>query len=206
VEKYTSKLLNNAVAHFENLPGIGKRTALRLVLFLLRQDKSIVEQFGSTLSKLHDDIIFCKKCHNISDQEVCNICSNFSRQKNSICIVENLQDVIAVEQTNQYKGLYHILGGIISPMDGIGPNDLNIETLIDRITNDEIKEVIFALSTTMEGDTTAFYIFKKIKDLDVNISTIARGISIGGELEYADEATLGNAISKRVPYELSINN
>lgn len=204
MDKYPVNIINEAVQHFENLPGIGKRTALRMVLYLLKQDKSVVKQFGDTLLSLLDKVKFCSRCNNFSNFDVCEICSDHKRDATSVCLVENIQDVIAIESTNHFHGLYHVLGGVISPMDGIGPSDLNIDTLVNRIKNENIKEVIFALSTTMEGDTTAFYIFKKIMEFNLKISTIARGVSVGGELEYADEVTLGRAILKRVPYEQSI--
>ena len=204
MDKYSVNIINEAVHHFENLPGIGKRTALRLVLCLLKKESNVVKQFGDTLLSLHDKVKFCIKCNNLSNSDVCEICRDSKRDAASVCLVENIQDVMAIECTHQFNGLYHVLGGVISPMDGIGPSDLNIENLVKRIKDENIKEVIFALSTTMEGDTTAFYIFKKIMEFNLKISTIARGVSVGGELEYADEVTLGRAISKRVPYEQSI--
>ncbi len=205
MDSYSSKLLEQAVNELAKLPGIGKKTALRLGLYLLKQNTSDVEALGNSLIKMRNEIRFCKYCHNISDKEVCEICSNPKRDESIICIVEDIRDVIAIENTSQYKGLYHILGGIISPMEGIGPNDLNIVTLVNRISGNNIREIIFALPTTIEGDTTNYYIFKKIKDFDVKLSTIARGISIGDELEYADEVTLGKSIINRTPYEKTIS-
>lgn len=198
---YSSLLLNDAVNEFSRLPGVGKKTALRFVLHLLRQNKNDTENFGNTIIKLSNEIIYCQLCHNISDDDTCKICSNPSRDKSVICVVEDIRDVIAIENTNQYKGLYHILGGIISPIDGIGPSDINIDSLFKRIAEEGVKEVIFALRATMEGDTTNFYIFKKIKDLNISISTIAKGIAIGDELEYTDEITLGRSIVNRTPFE-----
>lgn len=201
MEEYPSKLLANAVEQFSSLPGIGKRTAMRLALFLLKQDVHEVNQFGEAFIKLRNEIQYCNSCFNISEEPTCSICSNALRDHSTICIVEDVRDVMAIENTGQFKGLYHVLGGIISPMDGIGPSDIRIEELVDRVRNNEIKEVIMALSTTMEGDTTNFYIFKRLKEFDLNISAIARGIAIGDELEYADELTLGRSLLNRVPYE-----
>ncbi len=197
---YSSTLLENAVNEFAKLPGIGRKTALRLVLHLLKQSEGDVELFGNTFIRLRKEIIYCKICHNISDTEVCHICSNPGRDAQTICVVENIKDVMAIENTQQYKGLYHVLGGIISPMDGVGPNDLEIESLVKRVQDEEIKEVILALSTTMEGDTTNFYIFRKLSPTGIKITTIARGIAIGDELEYADEVTLGRSIVNRVDF------
>jgi len=193
-------LLENAVNEFAKLPGIGRKTALRLVLHLLKQSEHEVEVFGNSFIQLRMEIIYCKVCHNISDTEVCRICGNPSRDHETVCVVENIKDVMTIENTQQFRGLYHVLGGIISPMDGIGPSDLEIESLIQRATNEGIKEVILALSTTMEGDTTNFYIFRKLAPLNVKITTIARGIAIGDELEYADEVTLGRSILNRVEF------
>ena len=204
IDKYPSRLLENAVNEFSKLPGIGRKSALRLVLHLLRQDKEQVEVFGNSLIQLRNEIKHCKICHNISDIEVCQICSNSSRNTSVICVVENIRDVMSIENTQQFNGLYHVLGGIISPMDGIGPADLEIASLINRIENSEIIEVILALSTTMEGDTTNFYIYRKLKDFEVKVSTLARGVSIGDELEYTDEITLGRSLVNRVPYENSV--
>jgi recombination protein RecR len=202
---FSSKLLENAVAEFAKLPGVGQKTALRLVLHLLNQEKADVEQFSHSISKLRDEIQFCRVCHNISDQPVCEICSSPKRDHSTICVVEDTRDVMAIQNTDQYNGVYHVLGGLISPMDGIGPSDLHVDTLVERIKGDDIKEVIFALSATMEGDTTIFYLHKKLKDYNINISTIARGIAFGGELEYVDEVTLGRSIVTRVPYENSLS-
>jgi len=193
-------LLENAVNEFAKLPGIGRKSALRLVLHLLKQSEHEVEVFGNSFIQLRKEIIYCKVCHNISDTEVCRICGNPSRDHETVCVVENIKDVMTIENTQQFRGLYHVLGGIISPMDGIGPSDLEIESLIQRATNEGIKEVILALSTTMEGDTTNFYIFRKLAPLNVKITTIARGIAIGDELEYADEVTLGRSILNRVEF------
>ena len=205
IEKYPSRLLENAVNEFSKLPGIGRKSALRLVLHLLRQDESEVDAFGNSLIQLRKEIKHCKICHNISDSEICQICANPSRNNTVICVVENIRDVMSVENTHQFNGLYHVLGGIISPMDGIGPSDLEIKSLIKRIENNEdIIEVILALSTTMEGDTTNFYIYRKLKDKNIQITTLARGVSVGDELEYTDEITLGRSLVNRVIYESSL--
>lgn len=204
ITNFTSKLLESAVDEFSKLPGIGKKTALRLVLHLLNQDKEDVTHFGETIIKLRNEIKHCKSCNTISDNELCNICSNNSRDKSTICIVENARDVMSIENTHQYNGIYHVLGGIISPMDGIGPNDLNIESLKTKIESGVVKELILALSTTMEGDTTNFYIYKKFKNYSLKITTLARGVAIGDELEYADEITLGRSIINRTLFESSI--
>ncbi|MBW4891855.1 recombination mediator RecR [Mucilaginibacter sp. HMF5004] len=198
---FSSKLLEAAVSEFSKLPGVGQKTALRLVLHLLNQDKDEVERFSAAISKLRNEIQFCGICHNISDMPVCEICSAPKRDRSLICVVEDTRDVMAIENTSQYNGLYHVLGALISPMDGIGPADLEVDSLIERLRTDEVKEVIFALSTTMEGDTTIFYLHKRLKDFNINISTIARGIAFGGELEYVDEITLGRSITTRVPYD-----
>lgn len=200
---FPSRLLEDAVQEFSSLPGIGQKTALRLVLHLLKQDKERVSQFGHAFIKLRQEVCFCKKCNNISDVELCNICSNPKRNETLVCVVEDIRDIMAIENTNQYNGLYHVLGGLISPMDGIGPSDLNIENLVNRVGEGDVKEVIMALSATMEGDTTVFYLHKKLKAFNSTISTIARGVSFGGELEYVDEITLGRSIVSRVPYENS---
>ena len=202
---FSSKLLEQAVEEFSKLPGIGKKTALRLVLNLLNRETAEVSRFTSALNNLCEQIRYCRKCHNISDVELCQICSNPNRNEHILCVVEDIRDVMAIENTQQYKGLYHVLGGVISPMDGIGPQQLKIETLLDKVKEGTVQEIIFALSTTMEGDTTNYYIYKKMKGLDVKVSTIARGIAIGDELEYADEITLGRSITNRLPYENSIN-
>lgn len=206
MNSYSSKLVESAVIEFSRLPGIGKKTALRLALHLLKKDNSVAQSLGDAITKMRNDIVFCKECHNISDHEICNICSNPKRNRELICVVEDIRDVMAIENTGQYTGVYHILGGIISPMDGIGPGDLNIDTLIDRVIQQNIREVVMALSTTIEGDTTNFFIYKKLQEFDVEVTTIARGISIGDELEYADEITLGRSILNRMPYESTLNN
>lgn len=201
---FSSKLLENAVAEFAKLPGVGQKTALRLVLHLLKQEKADVEQFSSTVSKLRNEIQFCQTCHNISDKAVCEICASHKRDQSMVCIVEDTRDVMAIENTNQYNGVYHVLGGLISPMDGIGPSDLEVDSLVERLKQSEAKEIIFALSATMEGDTTIFYLDKRLKQFNLKLSTIARGIAFGGELEYVDEITLGRSITTRVPYENSL--
>lgn len=200
--EYPSRLIENAVEEISRLPGIGKKTALRLVLHLLKEPESSTYALSEALNELRSKIKYCIECHNISDEEVCNICSSHRRDRSIICIVEDTRDVLAIENTSQYTGLYHILGGVISPIEGIGPSELNIEQLLKRITanKEEVKEIIFALSPTMEGDTTAFYLTKKLKEFDIRISTIARGIPIGGELEYTDEITLGRSILSRTIY------
>ncbi|MCW3127033.1 MAG: recombination protein RecR [Bacteroidetes bacterium] len=202
--KYSSKLIADAVAEFQKLPGIGEKTALRLVLHLLKQDKLKVAHFGETVSRMRSEIKFCGTCHNVSDQDTCDICSNSMREHTQVCIVESIRDIIAIENTNTYRGTYHVLGGVISPIDGVGPDQLHIPSLIERVQKGDIKEVIMALSPTIEGDTTIFYISKKLKDLSVQITSIARGISFGGELEYTDELTLGRSIATRLPYENSL--
>ena len=194
----------NAVNEVSQLPGIGRRTALRLVLHLLRQSEDQTNQLSKALLDMRSSINFCQQCHNISDQLVCEICANPNRNKNTICVVEDIRDVLAIESTASYRGVYHVLGGKISPMDGIGPTDLNIQSLVDKVNEGKIKELIFALSSTMEGDTTNFYIYKQIQGAEVILSTIARGISVGDELEYADEVTLGRSITNRVPFESSL--
>lgn len=199
-KQYPSALLQKAIDEFSKLPGVGRKTALRLVLYLLRQDTADVEAFGSSIINLKHDIKYCKICHNISDTDICQICSNPLRDDSTVCVVESIQDVMAVEATQQYNGLYHVLGGIISPMDGIGPSDLQIDSLVDRVKSSNVKEVILALSSTMEGDTTNFYIYRKLADYDVKLSVIARGISVGDELEYTDEVTLGRSIINRTPF------
>ncbi len=200
--QYPSKLIEDAVNEISQLPGIGKKTALRLVIHLLKQDKESTLHLSEALVNMRTQVKYCKVCHNISDEEVCNICTSHRRDHSVICVVENLPDLMAIENTAQYSGTYHILGGIISPIEGIGPDDLKIDSLIQRIKNraNEINEVILALSSTMEGDTTAFYLTKKLKDFDLKVSTIARGIPVGGELEYADEITLGRSILSRTAY------
>ena len=200
-QQYPSQLLEKAVEEFAKLPGIGRKTALRLVLYLLRQETADVEQFADAVKEMKHGIKHCKVCHNISDNDVCPICSSQQRDNSTICVVENVQDVMAIENTAQFNGLYHVLGGIISPMDGIGPSDLEINSLVSRVAAGGVKEVILALSPTMEGDTTNFYIFRKLADYDVKLSVIARGISVGDELEYADEVTLGRSILNRTPFK-----
>lgn len=202
--EFSSKLLERAVNEMSQLPGIGKRTALRLVLHLLRQPKDQTISLSQALQNMRSTIKFCKSCHNISDVNLCEICANPNRDKTIICVVEDVKDVMAIENTSSFRGLYHVLGGKISPMDGIGPHDLNIETLVAKVKQGEVKELIFALSSTMEGDTTNFYIYKQIQEYNVETSTIARGISVGDELEYADEITLGRSIVNRIPFETSL--
>jgi recombination protein RecR len=202
--EFSSKLLQNAVDEVAQLPGIGRRTALRLVLHLMRQPASQTLHLAEALQAMRQNINFCKNCHNISDSELCEICINTNRSQDVVCVVEDIRDVMAVESTASFRGVYHVLGGKISPMDGIGPHDLKINSLVEKVRSGRIKELIFALSSTMEGDTTNFYIFKQIQDTEVVISTIARGISVGDELEYADEVTLGRSITNRIPFELSL--
>jgi len=202
--EFSSKLLEKAINEVSQLPGIGRRTALRLVLHLLRQPKDQTSHLAKALEAVRQEIKFCGSCHNISDNDICEICSNPHRNEEIICVVEDIRDVMAIESTSSFRGLYHVLGGKISPMDGIGPNELTIDSLVARTKEGKIKELIFALSSTMEGDTTNFYIYKQIQDYDITTSTIARGISIGDELEYADEITLGRSIINRIPFELSL--
>ena len=201
---YPSTLLEKAVNEFAKLPGVGRKTAMRLVLHLLRQDTDVVEAFGNAIVTLKREVKYCKVCHNISDTDVCSICSNSQRDASVICVVESIRDVMAVEATQQYRGLYHVLGGVISPMDGIGPSDLQIESLVQRVAAGGVQEVVLALSTTMEGDTTNFYIYRRLANMGVKLSVIARGISVGDELEYADEVTLGRSILNRTPFNGSI--
>ena len=203
---FSSKLLEHAVSEMSQLPGIGKRTALRLVLFLLQQPNSQTKDLTSSLIELIDNVILCESCHNISDNKLCEICSNNKRNKSIICVVEDIRDVMAIESTGQFNGIYHVLGGKISPVEGIGPNQLNISSLIKKVNSDRISELIFALSATMEGDTTNFYIYKQLEDSEIKITTIARGVSVGNELEFTDEVTLGRSIIKRIPFENSIKN
>jgi len=200
--QYPSILLENAVSEFAKLPGIGRKTALRLVLQLLRQTETEVENFGNAIIKMRKEIKHCRVCHNISDEIICCICNNTRRQKNIVCVVQDVQDVMAIENTQQYNGIYHVLGGLISPMDSVGPSDLEIESLIDRVQTENIEEVIFALNTTMEGETTNFYIYRKLSPFNIKITAIARGISVGDELEYADEITLGRSIVNRVDIKM----
>lgn len=203
---FSSKLLENAVNEMALLPGIGKRTALRLVLHLLKRPKEQTEQLVAALSDFRNQIRLCANCHNISDVELCDICANHKRSPEIICVVEDIRDVMAIENTSQFKGHYHVLGGKISPMEGLGPHNLTIDSLIEKVKAGRVEEIIFALSSTMEGDTTNFYIFRKLQDYPVKISTIARGISVGGELEFADEITLGRSILNRIPFEGSLKN
>lgn len=204
MEQFSSKLLEAAIQSFQGLPGVGRKTATRMVLHMLKWDLNQVAQLSEAVFKLKSDIKYCKQCYNLSDDEVCNICSDLRRDISTVCVVEDIRDVLAIENTMQYKGLYHVLGGKISPMDGIGPSDLYIDALIDKCATEQVKEIILALSTTIEGDTTNFYIFKKIQHFPIKITTIARGISVGDELEYADEVTLGRSILHRTPYETSL--
>ena len=199
--QFSSQLLENAVNEFAKLPGIGKKSALRLVLHLLKKEQNEVQQFSEALSKMRSEIKFCSLCFNVSDTVICNICINPMRQQHLLCVVENIRDVIAIESTQQFNGLYHVLGGIISPLDGIGPEQLTIDALVERIKNEEIEEVIFALNPNIQGDTTIYYIGRKLKEVKVKITTIARGIAFGGELEYADEMTLAKSIANRIAVE-----
>ena len=202
--EFPSKFIENAVNEISSLPGIGKKTALRLVLFLLKQPKSQSINLSNAIEQMRLNVNFCKKCHNISDTDNCEICSNPNRDESIICVVEDIRDVMAIEKTSSFRGLYHVLGGKISPLDGIGPDELNIESLITKVRSNQIKEVILALSSTMEGDTTNFYIYRKISDFNIITSTIARGISVGDNLEFTDEITLGRSITNRIPFEKSL--
>lgn len=199
-QNFASTLLENAVNEFAKLPGIGRKTALRLVLHLLRQETSEVDNFGQAIMRLRHDIRYCHVCHNISDTDTCALCADTTRDATTVCVVENVREVMAVEATSQYHGLYHVLGGVISPMDGVGPANLEIESLVQRVAQGNVKEVILALSATIEGDTTNFYIFRKLAPYDVRITLIARGVSVGDELEYTDEITLGRSILNRTPF------
>ena len=199
--EFPSRLLENAVNEFASLPGVGRKTAFRLVMNLLRRDAGEVKRFGESIIKLHEDIHYCKICNNISDTEICNICNDEKRERSIICVVESIQDVMAIENTRQFKGMYHVLGGIISPIDGIGPSDLKIDSLEEKVKTKNIKEIIFALSTTMEGDTTNYYLYKRLNMYNVKLTTLARGVATGDELEYTDEITLGRAINNRNPYQ-----
>ena len=198
--KYPSVLLENAVNELASLPGVGRKTALRLALHILRRNEEYIDNFASALVALRHNVKYCKVCHNICDDDICSICSNPSRDHSMVCVVENVKEVMAIENTGQFKGVYHVLGGIISPMDGIGPSDLNIDSLVERVSTGEVKEVLLALSTTMEGDTTNFFIYRKLSAYDVRVTVIARGVSIGDEIEYADEITLGRSIVNRVNF------
>ena len=204
-QEFASSLLESAVSEFSKLPGIGRKTALRLVLHLLRQDEGVAVGFGESIIKLRREIRYCKVCHNISEQEVCPICSNPMRDTSTICVVENVKDVMSIENTHQHHGLYHVLGGLISPMDGIGPQDIEIDSLVERVREGGVKEVILALSATMEGDTTNFYIFRRLAGCDVKITMLARGVSVGNEIEYTDELTLGRSIMNRTLFSDSFN-
>jgi len=203
-QHYPSQLLARAVDEFSKLPGIGSKTAMRLVLHLLRQDTQVVENFGNSIIKLRQEVKFCHICHNISDRDTCEICANPRRDASTICVVENIQDVMAIENTQQYRGVYHVLGGVISPMEGIGPSDLHITSLVERVQNGDIEEVILALSPTMEGDTTNFYLYRKLVDTGVKISLIARGVAQNDELQYADEVTLGRSIVNRTEFKVQM--
>lgn len=203
---FSSKLLENAVSEMSQLPGIGKRTALRLVLFLLQQPNSQTKDLSNALNELIDHVILCESCHNISDNKICEICTSSKRDKKVICVVEDIRDVMAIESTGQFNGIYHVLGGKISPIEGIGPNQLNISSLVKKVNSNQISEIILALSATMEGDTTNFYIYKHLENFEIKITTIARGVSVGNELEYTDEVTLGRSIVKRILFENSIKN
>jgi len=200
-QSYPSVLLEEAVNEFSKLPGIGKKTALRLVLHLLRQPEEDVTAFGNAVIRLKQEVHYCTCCHNISDSDLCNICADERRDHRLVCVVENVREVMAVENTSQYSGIYHVLGGLISPMDGVGPSDLEIDSLIERVRNQEVDEVLMALSATMEGDTTGFFLYRKLSGFDVKITTIARGIAVGDELEYADEVTLGRSIVNRIDFK-----
>jgi recombination protein RecR len=204
IQSYPSKLLENAVEEFAKLPGIGRKTALRLVLHLLRQNTNDVDKFSQTITQLRHEVKHCKVCNNISDTDICTICSNPRRDSSLLCVVENIKDVMSIENTHQYNGLYFVLGGVISPMDGIGPADLKIDQLLNKIAEGNVKEVIMALSATMEGDTTNYFIYKKLKLFEVTISAIARGVAFGDELEYTDEITLGRAIINRIKFEATL--
>ncbi|TPE42599.1 recombination mediator RecR [Pontibacter mangrovi] len=197
---FPSKLIENAVEELAKLPGVGRKTALRLALHMLKQESEDTLSLAEALVKMRTEVKHCKECHNISDTEVCSICANPLRDRSMLCIVSDIRDVIAIENTSQYKGLYHVLGGVISPIEGIGPSDLHIESLLERLPASEVKEILLAISPTMEGDTTAFYLTRKLRDFDVRITTIARGVPVGGELEYTDEVTLGRSIVERTAY------
>jgi recombination protein RecR len=201
---YSSKLIENAVFEVSKLPGIGRKTALRLVLFMLRRESRETQLLANSLSQLVEEIVFCKKCHNISDSELCGICADPRRDQGTLCVVEDIRDVMAIENTSQFKGVYHVLGGLISPMDGVSPSDLNMESLVEKAMSGQVNEVILAMSVTPEGDTTNFYIYRKLKDAPVQLSTLSRGVSVGDELEYTDELTLGRSILNRIPYENSL--
>lgn len=200
-QNYNSELLDRAVSELSKLPGIGRKTALRLALHLLRQEREEVEALGNSLIDMRRDITYCRRCHNISESELCEVCSSTRRDQETVCVVENVKDVMAIEATGEYRGLYHVLGGLIAPLDGVGPSDIEIDSLVERVGKECIKEVILALSPTVEGDTTNFYIFRKLSGLDVEVSVLARGISVGSELEYTDELTLGRSLLNRIPFK-----
>ena len=204
--QFSSQLLENAVNEFARLPGIGKKTALRLVLHLLKQNENDVQQFSEVVARMRNETKFCQRCLNVADGDICSICANSMRKQETICVVENIRDVIAIESTQQYNGTYHVLGGIISPLDGVGPDQLNIESLIHRVQKEKTEEIIFALNPNIQGDTTIYYIQKKLQHLNVRITTIARGIAFGGELEYADEMTLARSLQNRLPVENYVAN
>ena len=204
--QFSSQLLENAVNEFAKLPGIGKKTALRLVLHLLKQEENNVQQFSEVIAKMRNEIKFCQRCHNVADGDICSICANSMRKQDTLCVVENIRDVIAIESTQQYNGTYHVLGGIISPLDGVGPDQLNIESLISRVQKEKTEEIIFALNPNIQGDTTIYYIQKKLQHINIHITTIARGIAFGGELEYADEMTLARSLQNRLPVEKYVSN
>ena len=204
-QEFSSSLLENAVNEFSKLPGVGRKTALRLVLHLLRQNESVAVNFGEAIIKLRKEIRYCKVCHNISESDICPICSNPLRDESIVCVVENVKDVMSIENTHQHSGLYHVLGGLIAPMDGIGPQDIEIESLVERVATGKVKEVILALSATMEGDTTNFYVYRKLAPYDVKITLLARGMSVGNEIEYTDELTLGRSIMNRTLFTDSFN-
>jgi len=199
--QFSSQLLENAVNEFAKLPGIGKKTALRLVLHLLKQEENNVQQFSEVIAKMRNEIKFCQRCYNVADGDICSICANSMRKQETICVVENIRDVIAIESTQQFNGTYHVLGGIISPLDGVGPDQLNIESLVNRVQKEKTEELIFALNPNIQGDTTIYYIQKKLQHTNIQITTIARGIAFGGELEYADEMTLARSLQNRLPIE-----
>jgi len=204
LNEYSSKLLELAVGELSRLPGIGKKTALRLALHILKEEEAFAENLGSAIIKMRKEIVFCKTCNNISDSETCEICANHKRDENTVCVVEDTRDVLAIENTAQFNGLYHVLGGIINPIEGIGPNDINLKHLIERINQEDIREIILALPATVEGDTTSFYIYKLVKEFGIDVTTIARGVAVGDELEYTDEITLGRSILNRLPFENSM--
>jgi recombination protein RecR len=204
--QFSSSLLENAVNEFAKLPGIGRKTALRLVLHLLKQDESFVKNFGEIVARMRSEIRFCQRCFNVADADICSICANSMRKQEMICVVETIRDVIAIESTQQYNGIYHVLGGVISPLDGVGPDQLNIEPLVTRVQKEKTEELIFALSPNIQGDTTIYYIQKKLQPLNIRVTTISRGIAFGGELEYADELTLARSITNRLPVESYVSN